>query len=362
MRRITHRSLVQILATVSVFLLVGTSSAANVVGNANKFGEIQDVPAEHWARRAVQLMIKKGFVAGFPDGKFHGKKAISRYEATVILSRMQAAQLAQLSKAEQNIYKRALEELGIVQQQLEIISQAVTKNSETLSKMRMAGHGKSGEVAKELADLKKQVAILSRGHVLMATELNKHKVAHAKNALGRHKVKRPIRTVGQMKDAQFSAKANVPAHLNSPGTSFSLYGSAGHMPFSPGIALEFQLTQKPRLSAQIYSEVALANNISSRFGLNTKLTFGKSDQDFKVYAIIGPGASLSKERHANETALDPFVNVGIGTEYQMASNFNLLADVSAQYFFSNKGQSTGLEAKIDNGMTFAGRLGAKFLF
>lgn len=362
MRRITHRSLVQILATASVFLLIGTSSAANVAGDVNKFGEVQDVPAEHWARRAVQLMIKKGFVAGFPDGKFHGKQSISRYEATVILSRMQAAQLAQLSRAEQNIYKRALEELGIVQQQLEIISQAVTKNSEVLSQMKMAGNGKSGKVAKELADLKKQVAILSRGHVLMATELNQYKAARAKSALGHYKVKRPIRTIGQVKDAKFSAKANVPAHLNSPGTSFNLYGSAGHMPFSPGIALEFQLTRKPKLSAQIYSEIALANNISSRFGLNTKLTFGKSDQDFKVYTLIGPGASLSKERHASGTALDPFINVGIGTEYQMASNFNLLADVSAQYFFSNKGQSTGLEANIGDGITFAGRLGAKFLF
>lgn len=368
MRRITHRSLCRILATASVFWVMGASASARSVNMVNEFGQVEDVPAEHWARKAVSLMIKKGFVTGFPDGNFHGKKPISRYEAAVILSRMRAAQLAQLSSAEQNIYKRALEELGIVQQQLEIISQAVTKNSEALSQIRITDRGEGGKLSKEVADLKKQVAMLSRSHVLLANELNKYKLAHANNALHGFKTKRPVKAMSRrkamnkVKDAKFSRKANVPVHLTAPGVAFSIYGAGGSMPISPGMAIDLQLTKKPKLAAQFYSEIAVTKDLSSRFGLNAKLSFGKPDQDLNIYALIGPGGALSQGRYSDEMKLDPFINVGFGTEYRMASNFNLLADITAQYFLSNDGRSTGLEANIDEGVTFAGRLGAKFLF
>ena len=49
---------------------------------------ITDVPAGHWARDAVTLLIQKGLLLGFPDGTFRGNQPITRYEAAQIFSRL----------------------------------------------------------------------------------------------------------------------------------------------------------------------------------------------------------------------------------------------------------------------------------
>ena len=49
---------------------------------------ITDVPAGHWARDAVTLLIQKGLILGFPDGTFRGREPITRYEAAQIFSQL----------------------------------------------------------------------------------------------------------------------------------------------------------------------------------------------------------------------------------------------------------------------------------
>ena len=47
-----------------------------------------DVPANHWAYQAVQDLADKGYVKGYPDGKFLGKRALTRYEFATVIDRM----------------------------------------------------------------------------------------------------------------------------------------------------------------------------------------------------------------------------------------------------------------------------------
>lgn len=49
-----------------------------------------DVPTDHWAYSAIQELSNKGFVVGYPDGTFGGKRAISRYEFAMAISRVVA--------------------------------------------------------------------------------------------------------------------------------------------------------------------------------------------------------------------------------------------------------------------------------
>ena len=46
-----------------------------------------DVPANHPAAPAVGSMIKMGIMKAQPDGKFHGKQPVTRYELAVVLDR-----------------------------------------------------------------------------------------------------------------------------------------------------------------------------------------------------------------------------------------------------------------------------------
>jgi hypothetical protein len=48
----------------------------------------QDLPKDHWAFQDVQFLISQGYMDGFPDGTFKGRKVMTRYDAALILARM----------------------------------------------------------------------------------------------------------------------------------------------------------------------------------------------------------------------------------------------------------------------------------
>jgi len=50
-------------------------------------GPFTDVPTDHWAYDAVNALQKDGYVIGYPDGTFGGKRAITRYEFAVAIAR-----------------------------------------------------------------------------------------------------------------------------------------------------------------------------------------------------------------------------------------------------------------------------------
>ena len=58
------------------------------VGPASAQGPFGDVPAGHPAYAAVNELAKQGFINGYADGKYHGNRAMTRYELAVALLRM----------------------------------------------------------------------------------------------------------------------------------------------------------------------------------------------------------------------------------------------------------------------------------
>lgn len=48
-----------------------------------------DVPADHWARQALEELAQKhGLVLGYPDGSFQGQRALTRFEMAALLRRL----------------------------------------------------------------------------------------------------------------------------------------------------------------------------------------------------------------------------------------------------------------------------------
>ncbi len=47
-----------------------------------------DVPANHWAYQAVTDLANKGYVLGYPNGQFLGKRSLTRYEFATVIDRM----------------------------------------------------------------------------------------------------------------------------------------------------------------------------------------------------------------------------------------------------------------------------------
>ena len=65
--------------------LGAVAGAHPVQAQANQF---PDVPANHWAYAAVQDLADKGYVKGYPDGRFLGKRDLTRYEFATVIDRI----------------------------------------------------------------------------------------------------------------------------------------------------------------------------------------------------------------------------------------------------------------------------------
>ncbi|MCS6937187.1 MAG: S-layer homology domain-containing protein [Candidatus Bipolaricaulota bacterium] len=46
-----------------------------------------DVPADHYAASDLKFLVERGIITGLPNGEFQGTKALSRYDAAVLIAR-----------------------------------------------------------------------------------------------------------------------------------------------------------------------------------------------------------------------------------------------------------------------------------
>lgn len=67
------------MVVVSLFLVAAPLFAANPA---------ETVPFDHWAYDAVQQLVDKGIIIGYPDGTFRGDRAMTRYEFAMAISRL----------------------------------------------------------------------------------------------------------------------------------------------------------------------------------------------------------------------------------------------------------------------------------
>ncbi len=109
------------IATLLAAAVLGTTSVSAAAPN-NPFA---DVPASHWAYKAVSDLSRAGLVDGYGDGTFRGDKTISRYEMAVIVARIMskadkanAEQKATIEKLE-NEFAGELDKLGVRVKNLE---------------------------------------------------------------------------------------------------------------------------------------------------------------------------------------------------------------------------------------------------
>jgi len=65
--------------------LLGVVVAAPVFAQANP---AQTVPFDHWAYDAVDQLVQRGIIIGYPDGTFKGDRAMTRYEFAMAISRL----------------------------------------------------------------------------------------------------------------------------------------------------------------------------------------------------------------------------------------------------------------------------------
>ncbi|MEO7995674.1 MAG: S-layer homology domain-containing protein, partial [bacterium] len=74
-------------------------------------GPFTDVPTNHWAYEAIDMLQNEGIVEGYPDGTFKGNRSFTRYEMAMVVARLytrlntQADMSEYMTKDEFNEYK-----------------------------------------------------------------------------------------------------------------------------------------------------------------------------------------------------------------------------------------------------------------
>ena len=71
---------------------IGLLSLSLGLGFAETQSDLKDLPPGHWAREAVEFLVSRGYLLGYPDGTFRGDQPVTRYELAVALYRLVVTQ------------------------------------------------------------------------------------------------------------------------------------------------------------------------------------------------------------------------------------------------------------------------------
>lgn len=79
------KSLLVLTAALSFGLAAAQTAPA---ASAPQVPTLTDIPAGHWAKDAIDKIVARGIILGYPDGTFRGTQNLTRYEAAVIIARL----------------------------------------------------------------------------------------------------------------------------------------------------------------------------------------------------------------------------------------------------------------------------------
>jgi hypothetical protein len=112
-----------------------------------------DVPPDHWAYDAVEKLTKEGYMDGYLDGTFKGRKVITRYELALILARILdkmenfQAKGGTISEEDQQLvrkltaeFKDELNSLGVRVEDLEKKVSDIEKKQNEPKKLKIFGY------------------------------------------------------------------------------------------------------------------------------------------------------------------------------------------------------------------------------
>jgi len=99
------------------------TGAAQQLSTINQFSDVQ--PSD-WAYQALSNLIERyGCVAGYPDGLFEGKRAISRYEAAALLNAC-LERITEVTDRLQRLLKEFEHELAVVRGRVDALDASTT--------------------------------------------------------------------------------------------------------------------------------------------------------------------------------------------------------------------------------------------
>lgn len=356
-----------------------------------------DVPAGHWAKDAVDVIVQRGLIQGYPDGTFRGNQNLTRYEAALIFYRLLqsgAIGSSTLSQTDLATITRGMQEVST---ELAAISTRVT-DLERLSaeqqariaalEERINALGTTGTAGADTAALTARIDALEAAiRNIPAGPQGPAGPAGPQGPAGpagTAAVVTPPATdttgtvtttpapttviIGDVAPATDSARGNLYAGVsvgatsgncfvpNSNGREVSFCASFGGMVGSTSVVGPFGA----RVSAEYQPGFnAISADVNATYNFDT-------GSNIQPYAGLGLGltSSDSRAQNTNTNTTDTYVNGLIGADFQITNSISAFVEGSGRYYLSNKGTGA-LQNTADTGargFVPAVKAGLKFYF
>jgi len=357
---------------------------------------LTDVPADHWARQAIKVLLAKGLLKGYPDGSFQGNKPISRYEAATIFAKLLdsgALQGAGLNSADMTVVARGLAEvadqvmdvsrrLGTVEAQsasrearMLHIEQQVVQMTTLLASVvpDPAASGRLNAVESAVQALPGVLVGKATVEDLTALRTSNDALTAQLSALtAREQALEDRLTALQAEKAvQATLPAAfpepVPAPPEGPKRFSATVGGTGTVTAS-GLRYGVEAgLSVGHVLGPVGAQVEVFSRPSAQaIGASVAVNASFNAAGLEPYVGAGAGIVLSPSRADVTTKTsDTFALALVGVNYPLNDSLGLYAQGDARYFFSSKGYGTGLETQAGStqgGVGVGFKVGMRFSF
>ena len=401
----TNKKFLMIGSTLALALGVAsaqttTPAAPATTTAATQVTTFNDVPAGHWAKDAVDLIVQKGLIQGFPDGTFRGNENLTRYQAALIFYRLlQSGALgsSSVTSTDTTTIANGMQEVST---ELASISSRVT-DLETLT----------ADQQTRIAALETQIATLNSNPASTDTTAITARLdaleATVKNipagATGPAGPQGPAGPAGTPADtaaiearlSALEARAATPSTTtnttttntttnpstivigNNPTTTPTTTASnAGRL--YVGADYTYSIGGTPTSARSSYGAVVgstqVFGNIGAQVSVDYEPTQGTINADADATYRIDTGGSLTpylgagfgltsstNRTTATAKSTDYSVNALVGVDYRFTDNLGVFAEAQGRYYLSSNGVGTGLQTS-SAGFGSSAKAGLKFFF
>lgn len=373
-----------------------TTTPATTTATTTQVTTFTDVPAGHWAKDAVDLIVQKGLIQGFPDGTFRGNENLTRYQAALIFYRLLqtgALSSGSVTSTDTTTIANGMQEVST---ELASISSRVT-DLEALTASQQT----------RIAALETQIATLTTGsttsdNTALTARIDALETAVKNIPAGATGAQGPAGTSANTTaiEARLSAlearAATQPSTTtttttnNTTNPSTIVIGAttpttttstAGRLYVGANYDYSLGSNQTRGSYGAVVGSTQVIGPVGAQVSVDYEPTNGTINADatatvhlnqggtFSPYAGVGFGLTSSKTRSTTDanvaattgTSTDYSVGGLVGVDYRFTDSLGVYAEAQGRYYITNNGIGTGLQG-TKAGFGSTAKAGLKFFF
>ena len=362
----------------------------------------KDVPAGHFAKDAVDLIVQKGLILGFPDGTFRGNENLTRYQAALIFYRLlQSGTLggSNVSSSDLTTIAAGIQEVST---QLASVSTRVTDLEKltadqqtriTALETQIAALPTSGSSADVTAltaridALETSVKNIPAGVAGPAgpagAAANTTAIEARLSALEARVAAQPTTTAPTTPATGTTTNPTSPSTIviGDTGTVATTDSAAGRLYVGANANYSIGGNQNKFSYGAVVGTTQAIGPVGAQVSVDYEPTNGTINADlaatlhlnqggsFSPYVGLGFGLTSSKTRSAANpngptatgTSTDYSVGGLVGVDYRFTDSLGVYAEAQGRYYITNAGIGTGLSG-TSAGFGSTAKAGLKFFF